>query len=96
MTILSLADYISLQGDSRSLKYKTGWLEDVRLVAQKNNVSFDNARVLEVGAGVHNPLAGALAALNLGASFAVAVEPGVLIPDHIHHALMVGLLVDEI
>jgi hypothetical protein len=83
---------LTLSDDSRSWKYKNDWMNVVLDVCLANHCALDGSRILEVGAGVHNPLGCALIALSWRCIEAVAVEPGAIHETHLADALTVGLV----
>jgi hypothetical protein len=92
MEPLSLPMHLSATNNSFAWEFKREWLATVIRFAAEMGRDLKGANLLEVGAGVHNPLGCALAALGKGASFAVAVEPGDILPEHLDHAILLGLI----
>lgn len=76
------------RSDAYAFWYKDDWLKYIsQHLMQFSSRPFANARVMELGAGVHNPLACAISAISMGASSAVAIEPGRIEPAYLEHAL---------
>lgn len=76
------------RNDSYSFRYKDDWLNYIsRHLAYASTRPFANARVMELGAGVHNPLACAISAISMGAASAVAIEPGMIEQGYLGHAV---------
>lgn len=89
---LSVIDHCQSLTDSRSWAYKRAWMDEVSAICARYDRGLAGERILEVGAGVHNPLGSALIALSWGASAAEAVEPSDLEIGHDRSALMCALL----
>lgn len=78
--------------DSRAYAYKKNWLKFVKTTAFKRGIPFDGVRILEIGAGVHNPLGSAILSLADGATFALAIEPGGFLEEHLEEAALLTLI----
>lgn len=64
----------------------------VQRLAAQEEVQFEEGYILELGAGVHNPMGCQLIGLADNAAFCSAIEPGKIVAEHWHHAALVGLL----
>lgn len=71
--------HLTDEHDSRCYRYKLAWILDVLCILQGLGIDFKGKNVLELGAGVHNPLGSAIVSAMLGARKSVAVEPGKLV-----------------
>lgn len=89
-----LERHLQEHGDSRSWAYKNSWLKELTkqlaAVLKIEEYLADRA-VLEIGAGVHNPLGSAICAIAQGATAAIAIEPGELAARHLSEALATSL-----
>jgi hypothetical protein len=71
-----LDQHVLVNNDSRCFAYKHEWLLQVKNIITTYKKYFNDSRVLEVGAGVNNPLGSSIISVNWGCKEAVAVEPG--------------------
>ena len=92
MNALTAAAHLQSTSSSYAWRYKRDWLAEVQGYAQSHGTALADANVLELGAGIHNPLGSALVALANGARRAVAIEPSPPVPDFVSHAVMLGLV----
>ena len=74
MSPLSILDSFCLINDSRSFKYKLGSMHTVAAGLTSQGASLSGKNVLELGAGIHNPLGSGLISLAFGASVATAFQ----------------------
>ncbi len=89
----SVLDKIRGPLDSYSFKYKDEWIEYVQQsTSHISSRIFLSASVIELGAGVHNPLACAISALARGAKSTLVIEPGSLDGNFVAHGLEHALL----
>ncbi len=86
----SLASHLTEKRDSRSFAYKFEWMENVKRIFSQHLRTFNRANVLEVGSGVHNPLASLIIARHFGANFAAGIDPGTVKSDFLDHAFYVA------
>lgn len=91
-TEISILEHCTSQADSRAWLYKRLWMTEVSAIAARYFTGIAGKKVLEVGAGVHNPLASALIALSWGAWSAEALEPSELVQGHDRNALICAVL----
>ena len=64
----------------------------VDTVARIHARPLSGSRILEIGAGVHNPLGCSLIALSMSCAEAISVDPGAVLSSHLDDALTVGLV----
>ncbi|MGF6425613.1 hypothetical protein [Bradyrhizobium elkanii] len=93
----SILEKLCGPSDSYAFAYKDGWVETIRetLSEWTSNV-FANASVIELGAGVHNPLACSISAYARGAIETLVVEPGEIDQNFVAHGLEHALLTSAI
>lgn len=89
---LSLSMHLSARDNSFAWRFKRDWCNTVSRFAAEMGLDCYGAKVLEIGAGVHNPLGCSLISLAKGAAVAAAVEPGSILPEHLDHAILLGLI----
>jgi hypothetical protein len=87
-----VAEHLSGEGGSYTWRYKHDWVGEVATIADSYGIPISCSAIMEIGAGVHNPLGSAIVALARGARLAVAVEPSPLVHDHVRHAVLLGLV----
>jgi hypothetical protein len=73
---LDLQEQVTRTDSSYCWRYKYSWFRKVSAQVSAFGGRMRGAAVLELGAGVHNPLASSVLALTEGASVCAAVEPG--------------------
>lgn len=95
MEPLSLPMHLSAGDSSFSWRFKQDWLKTVCHFAAEEEHDCYGAKLLEIGAGIHNPLGCALIALAKGAELAVAIEPGQILPEHLDHAILSGFIAEH-
>lgn len=95
MEPLSPSMHLAAGDNSFAWRFKRDWLDTVTRFAEEIGHNCYGAKFLEVGAGIHNPLGCALLSLADGAALAAAVEPGDILPEHLDHAIFLGLLAEH-
>ena len=88
----TVREHLTNRSDSRCTLYKSEWFSIVETLSEKYGSSVKGRRILEVGAGVHNPLASAILAVAKGAAFAVGAEPGRISTAFFEDALTTSLI----
>jgi len=93
----SIRDKLTVAADSYAFDYNDGWIETVKVMLSSvsSNV-FVGASVIDVGAGVHNPLACSVSAIARGAIRTLALESSALDDNFLSHGLEHALLASSL
>jgi hypothetical protein len=90
--VATLATHLAERSDPRTWAYKQAWMAEVRALANRYGYGLGGKNVLEIGAGVHNPLGSAVLSLASGALNADAIEPLAPSLGHLQNALQTLLI----
>jgi len=90
-----LIDHILSLTDSRSFSYKLNWINELIDIISLHEIKIDNLNVLEVGAGVHNPLGSSVILAAMRANECYCVEPGAIAKSFLNDALICSVLAND-